>query len=55
MGDLHEDMDNRRPYTVDGRQIDGSDLLQRAEASDEVSRRSAQPCRFTMNSTHTGT
>jgi hypothetical protein len=32
-----------------------SDLLQRAEASDEVSRRSLQPCRFTMASTHTGT
>jgi hypothetical protein len=31
------------------------DLLQRAEASDEVSRRCAQPCRFTMKSTHTGT
>ena len=32
-----------------------SDLLQRAGASDEVSRRSIQPFRCTMASTHTGT
>jgi hypothetical protein len=32
-----------------------SDLLQRGDVSDEVSRRSPQPCRFTMASTHTGT